>query len=72
MTEDEMKEQLQSAQDMLDTITQQRDAANNAVVQLNARVKQLERKLAAATKAPEAPPPAPTLNGHDAEAAALN
>lgn len=68
MTEDEMKEQLQSAQDMIETVVQQRDAANNAVVQLNARVKSLERKLASIEKAAQAS----AANGHDAEASALN
>jgi len=67
MTEDEMKEQLQSAQDMIETVIQQRDAANNTVVQLNARVKQLERKLATIEKGAAA-----SSNGLDAEASALN
>lgn len=62
---DEIKEQLQSAQDMIETLVQQRDSANNAVVQMAARVKQLERKLAAA-EAPAAP--APAVNGLAADA----
>lgn len=65
MTEAEMQERLQVAQDMIDTIIQQRDANANTVAQLNARVKQLERRLA---ERPEAPvvstTPDTSLNGH--------
>ncbi len=66
MTEAEMNERLQNAQDTLDTIIAQRDNALNTVAQLNARVKQLERKLASAEVATVSPPT--ETNGHDAEA----
>lgn len=69
MTEDEMNERLQLAQDMIDTLTQQRDGANNTVVQLNARVKQLERQIARNDEAKIAAP-ALASNGHDVTAAA--
>lgn len=63
----ELKEQLLVAQDMIDTVIQQRDAANNMVVQMSAQLKKMER--AASAKAPNIALP---QNGHDAEAAALN
>ena len=44
-----MKEQLQSAQDMLETVAQQRDGANNQVVQLMAQLKAAQRKIHFAT-----------------------
>lgn len=68
MTEDQMKEQLQAAQDMLETVAQQRDGANNQVVQLMAQVKALQRKVAELEK-DEAEPV--TANGHAEASAAL-
>lgn len=36
MTEDQMKEQLQAAQDLVDSLTDQRNRAQNEMAQLNA------------------------------------
>lgn len=74
MTEDQMKEQLQAAQDMLETVAQQRDAASNQVVQLAASNKALQRKIekleAEAAKDKDASPEldltASKTNGHEA------
>lgn len=45
MTEAQFKEQLHVAQDMLEAISQQRDGANNQVVQLAAQLKAAQRKI---------------------------
>lgn len=45
MTEAQMKEQLQTAQDMLETVSQQRDGANNQIVHLMAQLKAAQRKI---------------------------
>lgn len=60
MTEEQMKEQIQAAQDMLDAVGQQRDAANNQIVQLAAANRALQRqieqlKASAAKESEEAP-----------------
>lgn len=72
MTEAQMKEQLQAAQDMIETIAQQRDANANQVVQLVANNKALQRKIAELEKAagtePELDLAAPKANGHEASA----
>lgn len=72
MTEAQMKEQLQAAQDMIETIAQQRDANANQVVQLVANNKALQRKVAELEKAagtePELDLSAPKANGHEASA----
>jgi hypothetical protein len=67
MTETDMNEKLLLAQDMINTLIEQRDAANNAMVQLSARVKQLERAAAAKIEVPSLP-----SNGHDGEASIIN
>lgn len=75
MNESQMKEQIQSANDMIETLVQQRDANANQVVQLAAQVKAMQRKVAemeAAAKAVEEPVEVmPKANGH-AEAAATH
>lgn len=63
MTDDEMKEQLQAAQDMIETLAQQRDANANQVVQLVATNKSLQRKLAELEKTDAADALAPKANG---------
>jgi len=72
MTEAQFKEQLQTAQDMLDTVAQQRDGANNQIVQLVAqnkakdrKIAELEAKLAETTEAsPELDLTPSKANGH--------
>lgn len=77
MNESQMKEQIQSANDMIETLVQQRDSASNQVVQLAAQNKALQRKVAEMEKAAavEVPTEAevitPKANGH-AEAAATH
>lgn len=46
MTEAQFKEQLQAAQDILETVVQQRDGANNTIAQLVAQTKAKDRKIA--------------------------
>jgi len=78
VTEAQMKEQLQAAQDMLETVAQQRDGANNQVVQLAAQLKAAQRKIAEleasaakdADAAPELDLTPPKTNGH--QPAAMN
>lgn len=72
MNETQMKEQIQSANDMIETLVQQRDSASNQVVQLAAQNKALQRKVAemeAAAKAADEPAEItpPKANGHAAE-----
>ena len=78
MTEAQMKEQLQAAQDMIDTVAEQRDGANNQIVQLSAALKAAQRKIqeleASAAKdadaAPELDLTPSKANGH--QPAAVN
>ncbi len=46
MTESEMQEKLQSAEDMLVSMADQRNASQNSVVQMAAQVKAMQRKVA--------------------------
>lgn len=76
---DDTQERLQYAQDVISTITQQRDNALNTVAELNARMASVQRKHAetvgklaeAERKLAEltAIPREPKTNGHDIEAA---
>lgn len=80
MTQDEFQTQLQAAQDMLNGVVNQRNAASNECAQLHAQVLALQRKVAelearVPAKTDEAPSPDPALlpksNGHaSAETAA--
>lgn len=77
MTESEMKERMQVAQDMLRGFKNQRDSHANECVQLAAQIAALQRKnaeleakLAEKTSAPELPL-APAANGRDTEARAV-
>ena len=63
MTDEQMKEQLQAAQDMIETLAQQRDANANQVVQLVATNKSLQRKLAEYEKPDAGDAPLPKTNG---------
>ena len=63
MTDEQMKEQLQAAQDMIETLAQQRDANANQVVQLVATNKSLQRKLAEYEKTDADDASAPKTNG---------
>jgi vacuolar-type H+-ATPase subunit D/Vma8 len=47
MTEAEMKEQIQIAQDMIAGLESQRNAAQNEVIQLAAQVRSSQRKITA-------------------------
>ncbi len=74
MTEAEMKEQIQAAQDMIGGLENQRNAHANECVQLAAQIKALQRKNAELeAKLAEKPAEEPELplsngaNGHDAE-----
>ncbi len=69
MTEAEMQEKLQSAEDMLQAMAELRNNAQNQVVQMAAQVKAMQRKVAdleAKLKA-DAEPKLPFSNGHAAE-----
>lgn len=76
MTQPEMKEQLQVAQDMVDSAVFQRNAAQNESLQLAAQVKAAQRKITEletklAEKSPvsgEVIPAAPKTNGAEATA----
>lgn len=50
MSEDEIKAQLQSAQDLVDSIIEQRTAAHNALAQMNA-IRRAEQRQTEALKA---------------------
>jgi len=76
MTQDEFKAQLQSAQDMLTAVSNQRNASQNECVQMAAQIMALQRKVAeleAKAKEASAEPELPlSSNGHDtAEAHAV-
>ena len=70
-TED-LKKQLQQANDMLALLSNQRNSANNECVQLGAALTAANRELEALKKAPAMPPEAPKANGRvvDAEVVA--
>jgi vacuolar-type H+-ATPase subunit D/Vma8 len=63
MTDEQMKEQLQAAQDMIETLAQQRDANANQIVQLVATNKSLQRKLAEYEKTDATDASVPKTNG---------
>ena len=50
MTEDQIKEQLQAAQDLVDSLTDQRNRAQNDIAQLNA-IRRAEQRQTEALKA---------------------
>lgn len=75
---DDLKEQLQTANDMLELVAQQRDAANNQLVHaaaankaLQREVEKLKAELAAKAETETADPPQ-HANGVDAQPAAIN
>ena len=76
MTESEMQEKLQSAEDMCQAMSDQRNAAQNAWVQASAQVKALQRRVAdleaklKETSKPDDEPELPLSNGHAEERAA--
>ncbi len=74
MTEDEMKAQIEYAQDMVNTLIEQRNASDNTVVQLTVAGKQKDRRIAALEEeirtlrqAAETVSPMPVPNGHTAD-----
>ncbi len=81
MTEDEMKTQIEYAQDMVNSLIEQRNASDNMVVQLRADGKQKDRRITALDQrvaaleeevrtlrqAAEAINSAPVPNGHAAD-----
>ncbi len=72
MTEAEMKEQIQTAQDMMAGLENQRNSHANELVQLAAQLRAAHRKISELEKKVQtfSAPELPMSNGHNAEAAA--
>ena len=73
MTEEEMKKQIQAANDMLSVLQAQRNQANDEKVQISAQLIAAQRRIqeleqAASPKEGEVLPP-PAKNGHDVKPA---